>query len=97
MELIFNEKFWDAAMMDINYDPKKLPLGKLSKATIARGFQALKNLSEVLNDPARAGEREQYSNLYYSLIPHNFGRNRPPIISSVELLKKEIDLCENLR
>ncbi|KAI7152777.1 PARP-domain-containing protein [Hortaea werneckii] len=96
MELIFNEKYFDAVMVQLNYDSKKLPLGKLSKQTITRGFHALKNLSECISDPSRAGEIEDFSNLFFSLIPHDFGRNRPPVIRSTEVLKNEIELLENL-
>lgn len=38
----------------MNYDPEKLPLGKLSKATITRGYQTLKDLSALLSDPSLA-------------------------------------------
>ena len=34
--------------------------------------------------------------MYYSLIPHAFGRNRPPVIRSHELLKGEVELLESL-
>lgn len=72
MELIFDQQYFAAAMQSYNYDVKKLPLGKLSKSTITRGFQALKDLSAVLDndDPAARDEIEELSNLYYSLIPH---------------------------
>lgn len=39
---------------------------------------------------------EQLSNRYYSLIPHAFGRNRPPVIRSNDVLRKEIELLESL-
>ncbi|KAK5119350.1 hypothetical protein LTR85_007706 [Meristemomyces frigidus] len=104
MELIFNQQHWEAAMVDMGYDNDKLPLGKLSKATITRGFQALKNLAAVMNDPAQAAQydmtapaaTEHLSNLYYSFIPHNFSRNCPPVIRSHELLKREVELLESL-
>ncbi|GAB7353364.1 hypothetical protein MBLNU459_g3846t1 [Dothideomycetes sp. NU459] len=104
MELIFNQQYFAAAMDSLNYDANKLPLGKLSKATITRGFQALKNLSELLDDVSLAANyelsgpaaTEHLSNLYYSLIPHSFGRNRPPVISDFQGLKKEIELLESL-
>jgi poly [ADP-ribose] polymerase len=105
MELIFNQQYFAQAMTDLNYDANKLPLGKLSKATINRGFQALKDLAALLQDPGLAqtiyGQPlataiEQLSNSYYSLIPHAFGRNRPPIIRTNDLLKKEIELLESL-
>ncbi|OBT83286.1 hypothetical protein VE02_08474 [Pseudogymnoascus sp. 03VT05] len=104
MELIFNQQYFDATMSDLNYDANKLPLGKLSKATITRGFQTLKDLAALLDDPTLAAgydmnfndATEHFSNLYYTVIPHAFGRNRPPIIRSTELLKKEIELLESL-
>lgn len=96
MELIFNQKYFAAAMTDLNYDVNKLPLGRLSKATIMRGFQALKDLSEKIDSPASRDLIEDLSNLYYSLIPHNFGRNRPPVINNQATVKREIDLLENL-
>ncbi|OIW28197.1 PARP-domain-containing protein [Coniochaeta ligniaria NRRL 30616] len=105
MKLIFNQDFFNEAMKEMNYDVNKLPLGKLSKTTISRGYQALKDLSEVMDDPTLAMTRysmhlaaasEHLSNLYYSLIPHAFGRNRPPVINSNAMLKREIELLESL-
>ncbi|KAK0638610.1 poly polymerase catalytic domain-containing protein [Cercophora newfieldiana] len=104
MTLIFNQQFFAAAMEALNYDANKLPLGKLSKATITRGFQALKDLSALLDDNSLAANYnlpypqavEGLSNSYYSLIPHAFGRNRPPIINSQQMLKQEIELLESL-
>jgi poly [ADP-ribose] polymerase len=85
-------------MTEFNYDANKLPLGKLSKGTIARGFQALKDLSVHINGSSVESrtEVERLSNLYYSVIPHAFGRNRPPIIHDNDHLKKEIELLESL-
>lgn len=98
MKLIFNQSYFDATMTSLNYDANKLPLGKLSKATIARGFQALKDLSVLLDntDANSINEVENLSDRYYSLIPHAFGRARPPIIRDNNLLKKEIELLESL-
>jgi poly [ADP-ribose] polymerase len=104
MELIFNTSYFEATMAALNYDSAKLPLGKLSKATITRGYEALKQLSDLLDDPTLAANydlsapaaTEHLSNLYYSTIPHAFGRNRPPIIQTNEQLKREIELLESL-
>ncbi|KAH6692511.1 poly polymerase catalytic domain-containing protein [Plectosphaerella plurivora] len=103
--LIFNATYLTAALSDLKYDAQKLPLGKLSKSTILKGFQALKDLSAVMNDntlgPSVYGQNaasaiESLSNLFYSLIPHDFGRNRPPIIGSSQQLKREIELLDSL-
>lgn len=42
------------------------------------------------------GNFEELSNQYYSYIPHSFGRNRPPIIRTLEMLKPEIELLDSL-
>ncbi|KAF4975387.1 hypothetical protein FZEAL_7817 [Fusarium zealandicum] len=105
MELIFNQQFFQATMSSLNYDANKLPLGKLSKSTITRGFQQLKDLAALIDDPTLAASKwnetvanatENLSNTYYSVIPHAFGRNRPPVIRDNGLLKKEIELLESL-
>ncbi|KAL2754805.1 hypothetical protein ACRALDRAFT_1077052 [Sodiomyces alcalophilus JCM 7366] len=105
LALIFNQQYFAAAMTQLNYDANKLPLGKLSKSTITRGFQALKDLSELFDDPSLAQSKyntdvgsatEMLSNLFYTLIPHDFGRQRPPVIRSSPMLKKELELLESL-
>ncbi|KUI59802.1 Poly [ADP-ribose] polymerase 2 [Cytospora mali] len=96
MEVIFNRTFFAASMAEMNYDVAKLPLGKLSKATIMRGFQALKDLSDAIESPTGPNSIESLSNLYYSLIPHNFQRNRPPVIRHQANVKRELELLENL-
>ncbi|KAH7165698.1 poly polymerase catalytic domain-containing protein [Dactylonectria macrodidyma] len=105
MELIFNQQYFQATMSALNYDANKLPLGKLSKTTITRGFQQLKDLAALIDDPSLAASKwnttvaaatEHLSNTYYSFIPHAFGRSRPPIIRDDNMLKKEIELLESL-
>ncbi|KAK0464174.1 PARP-domain-containing protein [Armillaria novae-zelandiae] len=91
-KLIFSTSIIDATLSSMNYDARKLPLGKLSKATILSGFNALKTLSEVLDDPscdARAAI-EQLTGAYYSIIPHDFGRQRPMVIDTKQRLQEEI-------
>ena len=92
-------------MSDLNYDVQKLPLGKLGKTTITRGYQALKDLSALIDDASLAQNlyqtsfqqaTEDLSNSFYSLIPHAFGRNRPPVINTQDMLKREVDLLESL-
>ncbi|KAI2472146.1 PARP-domain-containing protein [Annulohypoxylon bovei var. microspora] len=105
MKLIFNRQYFAATMADLNYNANTLPLGKLSKSTIMRGYEALTNLSALLNDPSLCYSRyncpystatEELSNLYFSLIPHVFGRNKPPIIEDLASLQREIELLESL-
>ncbi|KTF95026.1 hypothetical protein cypCar_00025017, partial [Cyprinus carpio] len=68
-------------------DIKKMPLGKLSKQQIAKGFEALEEIEAAI----KRGERNKLEELF-TIIPHNFGRNRPPVISDDYVLqgKKEM-------
>lgn len=99
MKLIFNQQYVAATMASMNYDARKMPLGKLSKATIMRGFQTLKDLAARIDANLVGGDAglvEELSNLFYSLIPHHFGRNRPPVINNLNVVKTEIELLETL-
>lgn len=105
VSFIFNKDLFQSTMASMSYDAQKLPLGKLSKRTLQNGFQALKDLSELIATPALASTKydtsfaaavEHLSNLYFTVIPHAFGRNRPPVLGNDTLLKKEIELLEAL-
>lgn len=70
-----------------------MPLGKLSKQQIARGFEALEELEEALKEqPPRAACLEELSSRFYTIVPHNFGRARPPLIDSPDLLRAKKDM-----
>lgn len=74
-------------------DVKKMPLGKLSKQQIARGFEALEAVEAALKAPADSGHSlEELSSHFYTIIPHNFGRSQPPPINSPELLQAKKDM-----
>ncbi|KAF1969654.1 PARP-domain-containing protein [Bimuria novae-zelandiae CBS 107.79] len=97
MQLIFNQQYMNDAMNDLNYDVNKMPLGKLSKATIKRGFETLTKLAALLNSALVSRQDvEDLSNRYYSLIPHNFGRSRPPVIGDPGALKREVEMLDSL-
>ena len=105
MQLIFNKGYFADTMTEMNYDADKLPLGQLSKRTLQRGLEALKQLGELFANPTLANEQhnltygdavEAISNSYYTIIPHKFGRQRPPVIHDDERLMKEIALLESL-
>lgn len=95
-------------MASMSYDSNKLPLGKLSKEVISRGYQTLKDIGEVIEQKPgylqkfsdfgsnRVEILNRLSNRYYTVIPHSFGRNVPPVIDSGPKLKREVELIENL-
>ncbi|RMZ81832.1 hypothetical protein DV738_g2115, partial [Chaetothyriales sp. CBS 135597] len=98
IELIFNESYFNSVLDNIGYNRDKLPLGKLSKTTLRTGFKHLQELASLIKDPSIAQEKhgktqeaaiEDFSNKYYSTIPHITGRMRPPLIDNEIILRRE--------
>ncbi|XP_048190977.1 protein mono-ADP-ribosyltransferase PARP3 isoform X2 [Perognathus longimembris pacificus] len=90
---IFSKDMFKNAMTQMHLDVKKMPLGKLSKQQIAKGFEALEALEVALKaPPARSPGLEELSSHFYTIIPHNFGRRRPPSIDSLEMVQAKKDM-----
>ncbi|KAJ6628417.1 PARP-domain-containing protein [Mycena sp. CBHHK59/15] len=103
--LIFSQSLIEAHLAAMNYNSAKMPLGKLGKSTILKGFSALKRVAEVIENPDGDAAKEhggadaayaELSGAYYSIIPHAFGRVAPVIINNAALLKQELDLMDSL-
>ncbi|KAL8850724.1 MAG: hypothetical protein Q9221_004372 [Calogaya cf. arnoldii] len=104
IELIFNQNHFNAVLEGIGYNADKLPLGKLSKNTLKKGFEHLQELAALIKHPKLDGDKygvsqkeaiEDYSNKYYS-IPHEFGRSRPPPIDNNDILRTETSMLDTL-
>ena len=54
VELIFNQNHFNAVLESIGYNANKLPLGKLSKATLKQGFDHLNELASLIKHPTLA-------------------------------------------
>lgn len=92
IQLIFSNDMFKEAMECMNLDIKKMPLGKLSKMQIAKGFEVLEEIEAAMNQKRGNARLEELSSKFFTTIPHNFGRNRPPAINSKEIVdqKKEM-------
>lgn len=67
-----------------------MPLGKLSKKQIQQAYQVLTNLQ---NEITKAGgdvdvkSLISYTNQFFSLIPHYFDIDNPPLLNNLDLIK----------
>jgi len=73
IKLIFNMKMMQQQMTEIGYDAKKLPLGKLSKETIKKGYEVLKKIADQLDEVYNLEKLLDLSSDFYTTIPHDFG------------------------
>ncbi|XP_024525660.1 poly [ADP-ribose] polymerase 2 [Selaginella moellendorffii] len=98
VSLICDLKMMRQQMVEIGYDARKMPLGKLSKATILKGYQTLKSIQGVLESRGPPQTLLDLSSEFYTLIPHDFGFQniRQQTINTIEKLKKKIEMVEAL-
>ncbi|XP_060207936.1 poly [ADP-ribose] polymerase 2 isoform X2 [Lycium barbarum] len=84
-------------MMEIGYNANKLPLGKLSKTTILKGYDVLNRISDVIGQSNRT-LLEDLSSKFYTVIPHDFGfkKMREFVIDTPQKLKRKIEMVEAL-
>ncbi|XP_020497812.1 protein mono-ADP-ribosyltransferase PARP3 [Labrus bergylta] len=92
IELIFSNDMFKEAMECMNLDIKKMPLGKLSKLQIAKGFEVLEEIEAAMNRKSKSEVLEELSSKFFTIVPHNFGRNRPPTINDSEVVGKKKEM-----
>src|SRR6202012_4840458 len=99
MELIFNEKIMDKTLEALNYNRDVLPLDELTHEILEKGLEALKSVEKVFKYPKskRSDRLAHLSDSYFTYIPHNFGRNAPPVINNRDMLDKEFQLVDSLK
>lgn len=68
-----------------------MPLGKLSKMQIAKGFEVLEEIEAAINQKKGKARLEELSSKFFTTIPHNFGRNRPPTMD-MDIVKQKKEM-----
>uniref|UniRef100_A0ACD5ZDM8 Uncharacterized protein n=1 Tax=Avena sativa TaxID=4498 RepID=A0ACD5ZDM8_AVESA len=83
--------------IQLGYNADKLPLGKLSKSTILKGYDVLKRISNVISRADRR-QLEQLTGEFYTVIPHDFGfkKMREYVIDTPQKLKAKLEMVEAL-
>ncbi|XP_057838730.2 poly [ADP-ribose] polymerase 2 isoform X1 [Cryptomeria japonica] len=97
ISLICNVDMMKQQMMEIGYNADKLPLGKLSKSTILKGYEVLKRISVAIENQNRNDIRH-LSSEFYTVIPHDFGFKKMYdfVIDTPHKLKQKVEMVEAL-
>ena len=100
IKLIYNTNILNHQMKEIGYDSSKMPLGKLAKESLNKGYLILKDIEKELKkkNPSRSN-LTQLSSDFFTYIPHDFGFQKMSsfIIDTLEKLKSKIDMIETLK
>jgi poly [ADP-ribose] polymerase len=95
VQLIFNHDMFKEGMEKLGIDVDKMPLGKLSKTQVTKGMAVLEDLEKAVE--AKQNKKfDELTSAYYTLIPHNFGRGKPTMITTKEAVDKEFEMLNQL-
>ncbi|XP_030067246.1 poly [ADP-ribose] polymerase 2 isoform X2 [Microcaecilia unicolor] len=96
IELICNIQAIEEVIIEMKYDTKKAPLGKLTEEQIKAGYQSLKKIEDCIKKQQTGKALVEACNEFYTRIPHDFGLRTPSLIRTKEDLKDKIQLLEAL-
>ena len=85
------------AMRAMNIDVLKMPLGAVTKAQIAKGYEVLVELNRELekSKPSK-NSIDTVTSQFYTLIPHSFGRAAPPALSTKIAVDQKFEMLNTL-
>lgn len=95
MKLIANVQVMNDTLKEFKIDLNKMPLGKISKKQIMTGYEILQSIQDAIEE-GDDEELDELSSKFYSNIPHDFGRRRPPTIKTKDQLRTKIEMLETL-
>ena len=71
---------------------KKMPLGKLFKRQMRDAYKVLSELLPEIQGAKNSAKIMDASNCFYTLIPHDFGMKKPPLLDNEEVIKLKAQL-----
>lgn len=74
---------------EIDHCPNDMPLGMLSRLQILKGINVLKKMRLHLGNKKLMID---YTNNFFSIIPHTFGRKSPEPFKNTEQINEKIEL-----
>jgi len=95
LTMITSNDMFKQQLEHFDIDVKKMPLGKISKTQIQKGFDVLVELDEELKkDKPSSKTLESLSSKFYTIIPHNVGRQNMAkfIIREHETVQQKMDM-----
>ncbi|XP_026855307.2 poly [ADP-ribose] polymerase 1 isoform X2 [Electrophorus electricus] len=96
IRMIFDVESMKKAMVEFEIDLQKMPLGKLSKRQIQSAYALLSQVQQAVSDRASESVILDLSNQFYTLIPHDFGMKKPPLLSNLDYIQAKVQMLDNL-
>eukprot|EP01132_Coremiostelium_polycephalum_P001539 gene1539-1936_t len=94
---LFDPEMMKKQLENLKFDVKKMPLGKISQTQIKNAYRVLTEIQDLLT--AEGTPRNKIvdaSARFYTLIPHDFGRDQVPMIDTKEQLLAKMRLVDTM-
>ncbi|KAL0276840.1 UNVERIFIED_CONTAM: hypothetical protein PYX00_004320 [Menopon gallinae] len=96
INLIFDIDAMRKTMLEFELDLVKMPLGKISQKQIQRAFAILSEVQTHMNSSEDKQVVIDATNRFYTLVPHDYGVNNPPLLNNEEIIREKIDVLNSL-
>uniref|UniRef100_A0A671XE97 Poly [ADP-ribose] polymerase n=1 Tax=Sparus aurata TaxID=8175 RepID=A0A671XE97_SPAAU len=96
IKTIFDVESMKKAMVEFEIDLQKMPLGKLSKRQIQSAYALLTEVQQAVSDSQPDSQILDLSNRFYTLIPHDFGMKKPPLLNNLDYIQAKVQMLDNL-
>lgn len=104
--LISDIKTINKTLVEMNFDTKKCPLGKLSDSQLDKAQIILQSISRHINNVKTNNDVNKIdtdnmvlklSSEFYQYVPYSCGRKKPPLINTVEKIGEYNQLIDDLK
>ncbi|XP_032173644.1 poly [ADP-ribose] polymerase 1 isoform X3 [Mustela erminea] len=96
IKMIFDVESMKKAMVEYEIDLQKMPLGKLSKRQIQAAYTILSEVQQAVSQGSSDSQILDLSNRFYTLIPHDFGMKKPPLLNNADCVQAKVEMLDNL-
>lgn len=106
LEMLSDINIMQNALVQLDIDTKKMPLGKLKKSQLDKATKVLDKIQKKIKELADMKNTNQekkvideiyeLSSKYYTLIPYSCGRNKPPVIIEQKMVTKYTNIINDL-
>ncbi|MCP9264638.1 Parp protein [Dirofilaria immitis] len=97
VKMVFDVDAMSDTLNSLEIDTNKMPLGILSIRHIKNAYKILTELQKLMEvSDAKYKDYLDATNRFFTLIPHNFGMNKPPLLNSQKLLIDKTKLLDDL-
>ncbi|XP_059048332.1 poly [ADP-ribose] polymerase [Achroia grisella] len=97
IQRIFDIDAMKKTLLEFELDTEKMPLGKLSQKQIKIAYGVLSELLKYIEKGSTSQNKIiDATNRFFTLIPHDFGVNNPPLLDNTEIIKSKCEMLDNM-